>query len=92
MRTAAWEEDALCAQVGGQLFFPEAHEEISSAREVCRRCPVTRECLDLALEMERGSSRALRFGVWGGKSPRQRVALDRTARIDVSNSGESTAA
>lgn len=62
----AWMVDALCAQVDHDGFFPEKGGSTQEAKKVCSACPVTRLCLEYALE------RNERFGVWGGKSERER--------------------
>jgi WhiB family redox-sensing transcriptional regulator len=64
-----WREDALCAQVGLELFFPEKGEPTAPAKSICKRCEVRTECRREALE------RGERFGVWGGLSERQRRKL-----------------
>jgi WhiB family transcriptional regulator, redox-sensing transcriptional regulator len=69
-----WMADALCAEIGGELFFPE--KQGSSARlakKMCRRCDVTVECLEYAL------SNDIAHGVWGGKSDRERRRLRRAS-------------
>jgi WhiB family redox-sensing transcriptional regulator len=66
-----WMSDALCAEVGGDQWFPEAGEPTEPAKRVCRQCPVKAECLDYAVENK------IRFGVWGGTSERERQGLRR---------------
>lgn len=72
-----WERRALCAQVGGDLWFPnrEAPDtdtdqlpgvSVKAAKEVCAKCPVRRPCLDAALANHE------RWGVWGALTPRER--------------------
>lgn len=61
-----WQEQALCAQVGGDLWHPEKGQSAAEAKAVCAVCPVKRECLQHALDTEE------RFGVWGGTSERER--------------------
>jgi WhiB family redox-sensing transcriptional regulator len=41
-------------------------EETERALAICATCPVQRECLDYALEARE------RFGIWGGKTEKQR--------------------
>lgn len=65
----AWQEHALCTQVDTDLFFPEKDQSSSQACGVCRACPVIDDCLQYALD-----HREL-YGVWGGKSARQRQTL-----------------
>lgn len=66
-----WYADALCAQVDGDLFFPEKGGSTRDAKMICRRCPVRDQCLDYALANEE------RFGIWGGHSERERRAMNR---------------
>jgi hypothetical protein len=64
-----WVEQALCAQTDPELFFPEKGGSALPAKAICRRCPVTEQCLDYALTHRE------RHGVWGGMSERERRAL-----------------
>ncbi|MGL5441656.1 MAG: WhiB family transcriptional regulator [[Mycobacterium] stephanolepidis] len=75
-RTAAtasedWRATGVCAQVGGDTWFPDRGGSTSDAKRVCRGCPVKGECLEWALVNDE------RFGVWGGLSERERRALRR---------------
>lgn len=68
-------------------FFPEkgsAQIQARDAKMVClgkfpgmRVCPLLAPCLEAALE------RHERFGVWGGKSERERTRIIRTRRADA---------
>lgn len=64
-----WVDQALCAQVGGDIFFPEKGESTREAKAVCRACPVREPCLQWALDNNE------RFGVYGGLSERERRKL-----------------
>lgn len=64
-----WTRDALCAQTAPDAFFPEKGEATAPAKRICALCPVTAECLAYALANRE------RFGVWGGKSERERRAM-----------------
>lgn len=66
-----WKDHALCAQIGGDLWFPEKGGSTREAKQVCRRCPVTAECLDYALAHQE------QFGIYGGLSERERRPLER---------------
>lgn len=58
-----WEE-APCAQMNGDLFFPHPRNRRSDVRDkVCGDCPLTEQCLELGL-----SSKFLPSGVWGGRA------------------------
>lgn len=62
-----WIDDALCAQTGGDDYFPDAgdREVAQRAIDMCRRCDVAAECLEYALRANETR------GVWGGKTQRQ---------------------
>lgn len=66
-----WRIDALCRQVGGEEFFPEKGGSTVAVKRICARCPVKDECLEYALDNDE------RFGVWGGKSERERKKIQR---------------
>lgn len=61
-----WMDDAVCAQVGNDLWFPEKGGSTAEAKRICGTCPVAAQCLEYAL------ARNERFGLWGGKSERER--------------------
>lgn len=64
-----WMQQAACAQVGGDLWFPEKGESTADAKRVCFSCSVSAECLEYALATKD------RFGVYGGLSERERRKL-----------------
>ncbi|PZS06271.1 MAG: WhiB family transcriptional regulator [Pseudonocardiales bacterium] len=71
-----WRHRALCRDEDPELFFPigntgPALSQIDAAKAVCRRCPVTEDCLSWALESGQDA------GVWGGMSEDERRALKR---------------
>lgn len=61
-----WKELASCKDVPTKFFFPQQGESNAVALMICQQCPVTKECLQFALD------NCERFGVWGGKSERWR--------------------
>lgn len=69
----AWQDEALCGEVGGDFWFPEKGESTREAKQVCVACPVRAICLQYALD---GNER---FGIWGGLSERERRRLARDA-------------
>lgn len=68
-----WHDLALCPQTDPDAFFPERGGSTAAAKAICRLCPVEAECLADALDRDEG------FGVWGGKSERERRRLKRRA-------------
>jgi WhiB family redox-sensing transcriptional regulator len=71
-----WRHRASCDGENPELFFPVGTDgpallQIANAKTVCRRCPVSAECLRWALE--RGED----AGVWGGTTEEERRALQR---------------
>jgi WhiB family transcriptional regulator, redox-sensing transcriptional regulator len=71
-----WRHLAACRNEDPELFFPTgttgpALEQIDQAKAVCRRCPVSGECLSWALDTGQDS------GVWGGASEDERRAASR---------------
>lgn len=76
----SWRDDALCLGWPTDVFFGTSRAEINGAMQVCSYCPVRQQCLDYALEMERGKPRERRFGVFGGMNPYGRYHLDPTVK------------
>lgn len=76
---ADWRHLAACKTENPELFFPvgtagPALRHIADAKAVCRRCPVTAECLEFALTSGQDD------GIWGGMSEDERLALKRRRR------------
>jgi WhiB family transcriptional regulator, redox-sensing transcriptional regulator len=67
----AWMDFALCAEIGGDLHFPEKGGDVRAAKQVCMACEVRESCLQYALDHSE------RHGLWGGKSERQRRSMKR---------------
>lgn len=68
---ARWQEQAACAEVDPEIFFPEKGGSSREAKRICGRCEVRAECLEHAL------TRDERFGILGGLSERERRRLKR---------------
>ena len=64
-----WIDEAACTPADFDLFFGEYASRIKAAKAICARCPVSRKCLDFALET------GVEFGVYGGTTPDERKAL-----------------
>lgn len=71
----SWRDAALCAQVGGDVWFPEKGASVREAKRICGGCLVRTECLEYALE------HAIRYGIWGGTTERQRRAMKPRSRV-----------
>lgn len=67
-----WRDDALCAQIDDELFFPDVGKSSAPAKRVCFRCHVRPECLIEALVQKE------QHGVRGGLSERDRRSLGPT--------------
>lgn len=63
------DEPAACVGANSDLFFPERGQSTRQAREICATCPALDPCLEYAL------GNRIRFGIWGGTSPRQRRGM-----------------
>ncbi|MFF8848259.1 WhiB family transcriptional regulator [Streptomyces sp. NPDC015127] len=68
-----WQEQAACASqdIDPEIFFvPERGRPSAdwgrAAIEICSRCQVRRECLEVALRMREHR------GIWGGMTPAER--------------------
>jgi WhiB family redox-sensing transcriptional regulator len=68
-----WRDQAICAQIDPDLFFPEKGGSSREAKKICLSCTVREECLAFALENEE------RFGVFGGLSERERRRMVKTS-------------
>lgn len=70
-----WMDDALCREVGSEVFFPDGESQPRAALEVCRRCDVEIECLEYALSISPVA------GIWGGttEADRRRIRRKRAA-------------
>ena len=65
----AWLTDALCAEVGGTIFFPKKGASANPARSICNQCAVVSECLTDALRDDR------QVGIRGGLTERERMRI-----------------
>ena len=64
-----WLADALCAEVGGTIFFPKKGASANPARSICNRCAVVSECLTDALRDDR------QVGIRGGLTEGERKRI-----------------
>lgn len=74
-----WRNKAACRTEDPELFFPAGAtcaRQITEAKSVCHRCPVTADCLRWAMDTGQ------HYGIWGGLSEEERLVLLRCgARI-----------
>jgi len=75
-----WDVHARCKKgVDPELFFVIDDDRASAlrdaqeakAKEVCKKCPVSGNCLDYAIEYDE------KYGVWGGATTAERRAAKR---------------
>ena len=74
----SWWDRANCAGTGPDLWFPEMLEDggtqrgstglYSDAKQVCAGCEVKDDCLEFGMD-------EIHFGLFGGKSPKERRLL-----------------
>ena len=64
IRPEPWVQDAACAEVDPEMFFPASggSDQIAAAKAVCGRCRVRAECGEYAVRTVQV------HGVWGGKA------------------------
>lgn len=75
-KVPAWMNDALCAQVDPDLWFPEVGGPTREAKRICARCPVREQCLEYALSDDRTSGASpFNHGIYGGLSPAERKSI-----------------
>ncbi|MEU7718921.1 WhiB family transcriptional regulator [Streptomyces tibetensis] len=77
-----WLRSAACVDEDPELFFPvgtagPALRDVSAAKRVRARCPVTEQRLHSALSSGQAA------GVWGGTGEEERDAPLRTTRNDA---------
>lgn len=71
-----WVRDARCAEVDGDLFFPDGKGQGNTrihaqAKAMCAACPVMSECREFGAGEE--------FGTWGGLTAHDRAQMRRAA-------------
>lgn len=73
-----WRSRAACVGMSHQTYVPFFNEgrgqatvnQIATAKRVCASCPVAVECDRYAVD------NGIRFGIWGGRTPRDRGFRD----------------
>lgn len=69
----SWQDRAACHDTDDTVFFLEKGGSTRPAKAICAGCPVRAPCLQYALDHDE------RFGIWGGKTERERRRLKRRA-------------
>lgn len=64
----AWMDDAVCATVATELFFPVKGETSHAAKQLCASCPVATACLEYALRFDQP-------GIFAGTNQRERQEM-----------------
>lgn len=70
-----WWTRANCLGADPDMFFPERGASTREAKAVCFACPVMDECLEYAL------NNVEKFGIWGGRSERERRVIRRERNV-----------
>lgn len=73
-----WCEEALCAEIGGDVFFPTgkgAARAYADCRRICESCTVREPCLAHGLN---GEEPGRRHGMFGGLDPQERELISMT--------------
>jgi WhiB family redox-sensing transcriptional regulator len=76
-----WTERAACRDAPGGDFFADTYPsrrsaEIATAKAICAKCPVSKQCLSAGLNED--------FGIWGGLTAQERRRLPSPRRQRVS--------
>lgn len=76
-----WQYDGACRTANPETFFspesergPRRRAREAAAKAMCDVCPVVRQCLQHALEVQEP------YGVWGGLNATEREHILRAAR------------
>lgn len=76
-----WQDNAACRGEATAIFYPTKSDDLSSyklAERICRHCPVKATCLEEAL------AAGERWGLWGGRTPKQRAMINRARNREAS--------
>ena len=85
MREPREYEAPLCAEVGGNHWFPEKgdddnsesnYDDTGTAKRICGNCTHRLECAEWGIYNER-------FGIWGGLTPYERRSIRKRRGIQV---------
>lgn len=73
MNDTEWMDDANCAEIGMDFFFPEKGGDVTIAKGICAGCDVANQCLEYAI------TNGIDHGIWGGLAPAHRRQIRVTA-------------
>ena len=82
MREPRFYEEAACAEVGGDFWFPEKYDGTSNstemvlAKSICGTCLHQSECAEWGIQKEL-------HGIWGGLTNNDRIAIRRKRNIII---------
>lgn len=82
MREPREYEAPLCAQIGGDFWFPEPTGDANDsfrAKRICASCSHQFECAEWGIQNEK-------HGIWGGLTANERRLLRRQMKITVRDS------
>jgi WhiB family redox-sensing transcriptional regulator len=65
-----------CRDSDPAVFFPGQGDDVSRAKAICSGCQIRAACLEHAVTFPE------RFGIWGGKSERERRQIRRDRRVE----------
>jgi WhiB family transcriptional regulator, redox-sensing transcriptional regulator len=74
-----WKERGLCRETDPEAWFPEYGERAEKDRQavqVCKACPVWRECRKYAMQTPDPTGG---HGTWGGLTEKQRAKIRRAS-------------
>jgi WhiB family transcriptional regulator, redox-sensing transcriptional regulator len=79
-RNSNWRARAACLDCPPELFFPNDKSQVLEdrtqlAKQVCRSCDVSEECLSYALRT------CQEFGIWGGTDEKDRARIRHRQRV-----------
>lgn len=69
-----WQLQAACRGLDVALFYSNEEADVAAALQVCARCPVREQCLEVAM-LQREA-----FGTWGGTTEAERRRIFRRER------------
>lgn len=83
MTAHGWRDEASCASIGIEPFFPDDDNARGAgyrhARKICDECPVWRECRFVGMTEQ--------YGLWGGMNPKERQAARNTGGLMPEGTG-----